>query len=613
MGTLRIDDYAPIGDGRTLALVSRRGSIDWLCWPRVDSPSLFGGLLDPGAGHWSIRPAGELSPSWRYLAETNLLSTTWDGPDGRVEVLDWMPVTTEAEKRRSLWPEHALLRRVRCERGPVLLQIELAPRPGYGTALCRSNPWGPIRRIETRAGMLALSSDRPLPMEDERWTVRLEPGESCTFLLTWSNEAPAVLPPPIPFAEETLESSVRWWRAWASHVRYDGRWRDEVVRSALAVKLLTYAPSGAIVAAGTTSLPERIGGDLNWDYRFCWVRDAALTVRALLSLGFEPEAEAFASWMLHTTRLTRPEMRVLYDVYGRSPAHETILPWRGWRSSRPVRINNAAADQLQLDAYGEVIDAVVQLVRRGQSLDGETGRMLGDFGRFVCENWDRPDSGIWEPRGAPQHHTHSKVMCWLALERLLEMQDRGALPIRDADRFRANRDALARLVRSRGWNDRLQSYVQTLDGDRLDASTLLFGWYGFETNHGHRMRSTAARLRERLSPAPGLLYRYEQSLDAGEGTFVLCAFWYAKHLARGGGTLEEAERWFEAAAARAGDLGLLAEEFDPHTGQQLGNYPQAFSHIGLIGAALAIEERRRSAPTRFHPPPRPPARQGVHT
>jgi len=588
-----IDDYAPIGDGRSLALVSRRGSIDWLCWPRIDSPSLFGRLLDPDAGHWSIRPVGALLPRWRYLPGTNLLSTRWEGEGARIEVIDWMPVTSEAEKRRQLWPENALLRRVRCERGPALLEIEFAPRPGWGAALVRSNDWGAIRRLETRAGMLALSSDRPMP-DGERWLLRLDSGESCTFLLTRSAEAPAVLPPPAPFADATFDASARWWREWASLLRYDGPWRDQVVRSALAVKLLTFAPSGAIVAAGTTSLPERIGGDLNWDYRFCWVRDAALTTRALLSLGYEPEAEAFASWMLHTTRLTRPEMKVLYDVYGRSPADEKVLPWRGYRDSRPVRINNAAAAQLQLDAYGEVIDAVAQLVRRGRRLDGETARMLADFGRFVCRNWERPDSGIWEPRGAPRHHTHSKVLCWVALERLLEMHDRGALRLRDVERFRANRDWLARLIHTRGWNPRLQSFVQTLDGDVVDASALLFGWYGFTTTHDERMRATARRILERLSPAPGLLYRYEQSRAAGEGAFILCSYWYAKHLARGGGALDEAEAWFAAATAHASDLGLLAEEIDPASGMQLGNFPQAFSHIGLIGAALAIEERRHT-------------------
>lgn len=593
MEEARIGDWAAVGDGRSLALIARDGSVDWLCWPRVDSPSVFGALLDPEAGHWAIRPLGDFRPARAYLPRTNLLCTRWEGDAAVLEVRDWMPAAAEAEKRAALWPENALLRQVRCERGSADVAVEFRPRPGYGQPP-REEPGPPgLRRFPARGGLLTLASDGALPPGAERWTETLRAGETRTWLLTWATEAPAVLPPPAGFAAASWKTSARWWRDWCARLRYDGPWRALVERSALAVKLLTFAPSGAIVAAGTTSLPERIGGDLNWDYRYCWVRDAALTVRALLSLGYRPEAEAFVSWMLHTTRLTRPEMRVLYDVYGRPPPPERTLPWHGFRGSRPVRLHNAAADQLQLDAYGEVIDAVTMLAREGLVLDGETARMLLDFGRFVCTNWERPDSGIWEPRGAPRHHTHSKVLCWVALERLLELQDRGLLRRREAARFRENADRLARTVREAGWNERLGSYVQTLGGATLDASSLLFGWYGFEDPGGARMRATAARLRERLSPAPGLLYRYEQSLDAGEGAFLICSFWLAEHLARGGGSLAEAEAVFARAAACASDVGLLAEEVEPATGEALGNYPQAFSHIGLISAAQAIEARRR--------------------
>ncbi|WP_373048549.1 glycoside hydrolase family 15 protein [Vulgatibacter sp.] len=598
MSDARIADYAPIGDGRSLALVSRTGSIDWLCWPRLDSPSLFASLLDPAAGHWSIRPAGALQPRRRYLPETNVLQTDWEGPDGALEVTDWMAAATEAEKRRRLWPEHALVRRVRCGRGPLEVIVEFAPRPAYGKAPRWTRGEGSMRRVEAGGGLLVLQSDRTLVADGERARLVLRPGEQCCFLLTWASEAPAVLPPPESFAEDALALTTTWWRTWAGRMRYDGPWRALVLRSALAVKLLTFAPSGAIAAAGTTSLPERLGGDLNWDYRFCWVRDASLTVRALLSLGYEAEADAFVSWMLHATRLTRPEMKVLYDLYGREPPAEYELPWAGFRGSRPVRINNGASDQLQLDSYGEVIDAVAQLVRIGREVDGETNRMLGDFGSFVCRNWERPDSGIWEPREPLQHYSHSKVLCWVALERLLELQDRGSLRRLPVERFRQNRDQLAATIRGRAWSPSLGSYVQTLGGSRLDASSLLFSWYGFEDARSERMRGTAAALLERLSPAPGLLYRYDQSIEAGEGAFAICSFWFAEYLARGGGSLQAAEQMFAMAARFANDLGLLSEEIEPRSGELLGNFPQAFSHIGLISAALAIEERRRQTARR---------------
>ncbi|HYX91824.1 MAG TPA: glycoside hydrolase family 15 protein [Myxococcaceae bacterium] len=593
----RIAEYGIIGDGRSAALVSRRGAIDWLCWPRFDSPSLFGALLDPEGGTWALAPAGVAQARRRYLRYTNVLFTRWHASEGDLDVHEWMPVATEEEKRRQLWPEHAVIRAATCTRGSVELAMRLDPRPDYGrrpTRLRQHHALG--LRAEAPGALLTLQTNRPLEqIGADRWRARLEAGQSLVLVLTLSTEAPAVLPPPEPFARATLESSIRWCRAWASRAQYDGPYREMVVRSALAVKLLTYAPSGAIVAAPTTSLPERMGGDMNWDYRFCWVRDSALTIRALLSLGYEEEAEAFVSWLLHTTRLTRPEMGVLYDVYGRPPRREEVLEhWSGFGRSRPVRLHNAASEQLQLDSYGEVIDAVTQLVRAGWRFDGEVTRMLRDFGEFVCRNWMLPDRGIWEEREAPQHFTHSKALCWVALERLLELSGQYGLRGLPRKEFEENRDQLRSAIEGSGWNGRLGSYVRTLGGEALDASVLLLGWYGFERPNSSRMRDTVRTLQRGLSAGPGLIYRAEWSpVFFREGAFVICSFWLAEVLARGAGTLAEAEWVFQRAAAYANDLGLLAEEVEPATGEALGNFPQAFSHVGLIGAACSLEERRR--------------------
>ena len=451
--------------------------------------------------------------------------------------------------------------------------------------------------LDMGTGVLTLHSDVRFVATTERGMAarfRLKAGETIAFSLTLAEERPAVLPPLGEVVRQKLDLTVEWWRRWAARATYCGPYRDAVVRSALALKLMIYAPSGAMIAAPTTSLPERIGGDRNWDYRFCWLRDAAFTARALFGLGYHEDGEAFVSWLLHATRLTRPELRVAYDVYGRSMHEESELTHlSGYADSRPVRIGNAARDQLQLDVYGEVIEAVTHFLRRGGSLDRETQRMLRHFGEYICRHWREPDNGIWEPRGERQHFTHSRLLCWVALDRLLEMQSESHCRGLPVDEVKAHREEIRRDIEQRGWNAELESYSQVLGGDMLDSTVLLMAFHGFEEASSRRMQQTYARIQERLGAGPGLLYRNEQNSDGREGAFALCSFWAAEFLARGGGSLEQASEQFEQSLTYANDVGLFAEEIDPRTGDALGNFPQAFTHMGLINAALSLAESEK--------------------
>lgn len=591
-----IHDHGIIGDCRSAALVSRRGTIDWLCWPRFDSPSIFGALLDDGAGHWSLRPTTPFSSSQRYLEGTNILQTRFETAGGMLVVTDLMPVVSEEEKDRALLAEHEILRMAHCEQGEVEIETVLRPRPGYGLQVPRLEDGGRLGvRIHTDQGLMIVRGDLPLSIAAEgevRGRGTLRTGETAQFSLVFARDAPAVLAPLGDWSQVAVERSAHWWRSWLSKIDYEGPEREAVERSALALKLLVFAPSGAVVAAPTTSLPERVGGDLNWDYRYCWLRDASLTVRALFGLGFDAEAEAFVSWLLHSTRLTRPELRILYDVYGNMVKSEReIRELRGHLGSRPVRIGNAAADQVQLDVYGEVIDAVSNFVRRGGRLDRETQQMLAAFGEYICRHWQEPDEGIWEPRSGRRHHTHSLALCWVALDELLALHVGGHLLDIPVDLFAKNRELIRDAVRERGWNPRIRSYAAHLDGERVDASLLLLPWYGFESASSERMRLTWARIREELGAGDGLLYRYRSRESPGEAAFGICSFWAVEYLAMGGGGIEEAQSLFETLCGYANEVGLYAEEIDPVTKEAVGNFPQAFTHVGLINAALSLSRR----------------------
>lgn len=599
-----IGDYGAIGDCRSAGLVSRSGALEWLCLPRFDSDAVFAAILDrERGGSFVVRPAGEFSTTRRYLPDTNVLETVHEAAGGTIRVTDCMPVASEAEKGLELLPEHEVLRRIECLAGEVEVEVAFDPRPGFGETEPRVVHRGDLGCFcQSGKEAFAFRSDLPVSCDVDRPGARgratLTAGDVRWAGFTYTDEDAAVVPVFGEVAERKLERTIRWWRGWTGQCRYEGPWRDAVVRSALAVKLLAYAPSGAVVAAPTTSLPERIGGIRNWDYRYCWLRDSSLTIQSLMDLGFEPEAHAFLAWMLHATRRTWPELQILYDVHGRRCPPERELEWlSGYRDSAPVRVGNAAEDQFQLDVYGEVVDAVVEYVRRGGSVSRGTGRMLRGLGRTVLERWRDPDEGIWEVRVEPRHHTYSKVMAWVALERLLELHERGEIEV-PAREFAEGRDAIREVVETEGWNESLGSYTSTLGGDDVDASLLLLSRYGYAEPGSERMRGTCATIAERLGCGDGLVYRYRDQPDglpAGEGAFGIASFWAVDCQCLQGAVDAAADR-FESLLGYATDLGLFAEEIDPETGAQLGNFPQAFTHVGLIDAALTLSEAMEEEP-----------------
>lgn len=593
-----ISDYAIIGDTRSAALISRDGAIEWLCWPRFDSASWFAALLDPErGGRFSLHPTDPFHATRRYVGETNVLETTFRTAKGELRLTDLMPVASEEAKRRELWPEHEILRRMECAEGEVAMELTYSPRSDYARATTALRDRGRMGIFcDNGDEVLVLRAEGALEISassrDARGSFTLRKGERRSVSLVFSKREPAVLPPLGAAADARVDASLAWWTRWIERCQYEGPFRDAVVRSALTLKLMTYAPSGAVIAAPTTSLPENPGGVRNWDYRYCWLRDSSLTLQALLDLGYTQEAESFLSWTIHTTRITWPELQVVYDVYGGADLRERELSHlAGFANSRPVRIGNGAEGQLQLDIYGEVLDAVYQYVRRGGRLDSLTKRMIVGFGDTVCKRWRDPDEGIWEVRAGRRHHTYSKAMCWVALDRLLELHGANQLDL-PAERFARERAAIRDEIERRGYNDRIGSYVSVLDGTDVDASLLMLARYGFAPPSSPRMRGTLDTIESRLG-TNGLVYRYRgtnDGLSGGEGAFGICSFWAvtARALA---GDVDGATAAFERILLFANDVGLFAEEIDPATGAALGNFPQAFTHVGAIDAALVLAAR----------------------
>jgi GH15 family glucan-1,4-alpha-glucosidase len=504
-----------------------------------------------------------------------------------------MPVSSEAEQRRTLRPQREVLRRIECVDGEVAFDVRYAPRPDYARRTPELRDRGPLGiHVQHGAQLLCLTSDVPLTLGTGRSEARarftLHFGQRRYFSLTFTDMEPAVIPPLGAPAEARISETVEWWRNWASRCRYQGPYRAAVVRSALVLKLMTFAPSGAVIAAPTTSLPESPGGVRNWDYRYCWLRDASLTLQALHDLGYVLEAEAYLAWLVHTTRLTWPRLRLMYDVYGKPVLAERHLDHlAGFAHSRPVRVGNAASRQLQLDVYGELLDAVYQFTLRGGQLDRTTARMVAGFGDTVCRCWREPDEGIWETREGRQLHTFSRAMCWVALDRLIKLHDAGQVSV-ERDRFDAAREQIRREVESRGYSESLRAYVAVFDGNELDASLLQLARYGYADPQAERMRGTIEAIHDRLG-RDGVIYRYmrEDGLPPGEGAFGICSFWAVEALARSGNR-KRAVQSFERLLQHANDVGLYAEEIEPDTGAALGNFPQAFTHVGLICAALTL-------------------------
>jgi GH15 family glucan-1,4-alpha-glucosidase len=415
----------------------------------------------------------------------------------------------------------------------------------------------------------------------------VQAGSSALLVLCAAHQEPLVFPTRAD-VEARLEATIGYWREWASTREYAGPWRDAVIRSALALKLLFHSPSGAIAAAATASLPEQIGGERNWDYRFCWVRDSAFTLDALLQLGCPGEADAFFWWLLHASQLTRPRLQVLYRLDGGERAPERTLALDGYRGSRPVRVGNAAAGQTQLDIYGDVLQTALIYVQAGGRLDRETGRRLAAMADLVCRIWRAPDSGIWEVRSEPRHFTHSKMMCWVALDRALALSDVGQVPSRHAAAWKVEAQAISNFIETRCWSPRLESYTRDADSEELDASLLLGVLLGYGAADASRLGSTVTAIRRDLGRGP-LLQRYsgEDGLQGGEGAFLCCSFWLAHALASLG-RVSEATELMDQLLPLAGDVGLYAEELDPDTGEMLGNTPQGLVHLALINAAVSI-------------------------
>jgi GH15 family glucan-1,4-alpha-glucosidase len=588
-GYVPIGDYAAIGDGRTVALVARDGSIDWLCLPDLDSPSVFAAVLDADhGGRFALGPEIPAEVERRYLPDTNVLETTFTTQRGVVRVIDAMVLPNP-----ELGPGRELIRRVEGVAGEVPMGWRVTPAFGYGAVPPRLERRGAIPVAVAGADALAVCSWATGEAEIDGDTIvgRFEAreGGSALIALCAAHQEPLVFPMRAQ-AEARLTATTAYWRRWAGQRSYQGPWREAVIRSALALKLLFHAPSGAIAAAATASLPEEIGGERNWDYRFCWVRDSAFTLGALLELGCPGEAEAFFWWLLHASQLTHPHLQVLYRLNGGEHAPERTLDLHGYRGSRPVRVGNGAAAQTQLDIYGDLLQTAFVYAQAGGRLDRETGRRLAVIADLVCRIWREPDSGIWEVRSAPGHFTHSKMMCWVALDRALQLADSGHLPSNHTATWRRERLAIRDFIETRCWSDRLGSYTREAGGEELDASLLLGVLLGYGAPDPEPLTATVMTVRRELGSG-ALLSRYsgEDGLRGEEGAFLCCSFWLADALARIG-HLDEATALMDELVSLANDVGLFAEEIDPHTREHLGNTPQGLVHLALITAAVSISK-----------------------
>ena len=589
-----IEDYALIGDCQTAALVSRDGAIDWLCWPRFDSPAVFAALLGTSAnGRWCIGPAaGECRISRRYLPGTLILETSFHTRGGTATLLDFM-----APDRNSV------VRIVDGQSGHVAMQLEVALRFEYGSAV----PW--VTRLGHRHGFRAivgpdvavLHSDVPLSPDGFVHTANFDvtAGQRLRFVLT---HGPSYGPPPrVPDADKALANTQAFWTEWSNRCTYHGEWREQVLRSLITLKALSYTPTGGIVAAPTTALPEQLGGQRNWDYRFCWLRDATFTLLALLHAGYHDEAKAWGSWLRRSVAGTPSQVQTLYGVAGERWIREWEVPWlAGYQGAKPVRVGNAASTQVQLDVYGELLDAFYQEMHTGSVEPGSGWDLITSLIQHLADIWQEPDESIWEVRGGARHFTFSKAMAWVALDRAIRAAEEFHLegPL---DEWRALRACIHETVCREGFSTAKGAFVQYFGTDELDASLLLLPLVGFLPADDPRMRGTIEAIGRELM-ADGLVQRYRtehgaDGLPPGEGVFLACSFWYVDCLVLLG-RRREATVLFQKLLHICNDVGLLAEEYDPGTRRQLGNFPQAFSHLALINSALNLENAHGPAARR---------------
>ncbi len=596
----RIENYAVIGDMQTAALVGRTGSIDWLCFPRFDSGACFAAMLgSEDNGHWRLAPVGRgAATRRRYRGESLVLESEWETADGAVRVIDFMPPRGEA-------PD--VVRIVEGLDGAVPMTSELRLRFDYGSVV----PW--VRRLDgdlaAVAGPDAIWLRTPVETYGRDMTTyadfTVRKGDRVPFVLTWKASH---LPPPTPVhAEHALLETLDFWSDWMVPCRYDGEWRDAVVRSLITLKALTYEPTGGIVAAATTSLPESIGGVRNWDYRFCWLRDATFTLQALLYSGFPDEARAWREWLLRAIAGNPDDLQIMYGVAGERRLPEFEVPWlAGYEGSKPVRVGNAAVDQFQLDVWGEVMDSLYQSRQSGLEPDDDSWRMQRSLMHYLESHWDEPDDGIWEVRGGRQHFVHSKVMAWVAADRAVKTVERTALegPV---DRWRALRRSIHEAVCEKGYDAERNTFTQYYGSRGLDASLLLIPQMGFLPATDKRVVGTVEAIQRELC-ADGFVLRYDTSgnvdgLPGREGAFLACTFWLADDLHMIGRT-DDARELFERLLALRNDVGLLAEEYDPVDRRLLGNVPQAFSHVPLVNTArnLSRTGKARGRVHRHEPP-----------
>ncbi len=593
---MRIEDYAVIGDTQTLALVGMNGSIDWLCFPRFDSGACFAGLLGTAEnGRWLIAPKGEPSSvRRRYRDGTLILETEFQTAEGTARVVDCMPI-------RGTNPD--VVRIVEGVSGVVPMRAELVIRFDYGNIV----PW--VRKSEGRlhaiAGPDALVLESPLRHEGRGFTsvaeFEVKPGDRIPFVLTWHASHERAPRSPDPF--RALSDTEEWWRQWVSKASDDGEYQEHIVRSLITLKALTFAPSGGIVAAGTTSLPEALGGVRNWDYRFCWLRDSTFTLYALMQGGYVDEARAFRDWLLRAVAGDPSKLQIMYGVLGERRLDEWTVPWlSGYEASKPVRIGNAAVNQLQFDVYGEVSDTLLQSYDAGMSFEGPTWALHRSLVEWLESNWDQPDEGLWEVRGQRRKFTHSKVMTWVAIDRAIKAVERHSAggPV---ERWRRLRDEIHRDVCENGWNAAKGAFTQYYGGTTLDASLLLIPLVGFLPPGDARVQGTI-RAVERELLHDGFVQRYDtqegenvDGLPGKEGAFLACSFWLVDAYVLSG-RRAEGERLFRRLLGLANDVGLLSEQYDVTAKRLIGNFPQAFSHVALVNSARNLTSEVRPAEQR---------------